>query len=56
MSGDGGNQYVFVCPECEEKLSINESMRETLLEKGCVICGSPLSEEAFADVSSTDVA
>ncbi|MFB6297989.1 MAG: hypothetical protein ABEH56_05680 [Salinirussus sp.] len=54
MSGDGEDQYAFVCPECEEELNVNESMKQTLVEKGCVICGSSLSEEAFTDVSSID--
>ncbi|WP_420828747.1 DUF7560 family zinc ribbon protein [Halomicrobium salinisoli] len=40
--------YVFVCPECEESMEVNASMRDALMENGCVICGSPVSAAAFS--------
>jgi predicted RNA-binding Zn-ribbon protein involved in translation (DUF1610 family) len=39
--------YTFVCPECGESLSVNDSMREALIANGCVICGSSVPEGSF---------
>lgn len=39
--------YTFVCPECGESLSVNDSMRNALIDNGCVICGSSVQDEAF---------
>ncbi|MFB6183754.1 MAG: hypothetical protein ABEI96_04295 [Haloarculaceae archaeon] len=41
-------EYLFVCPDCDESLTVNESMMVALLEKGCVICGADLSETSFS--------
>jgi len=54
MSGDETEGYAFVCPECEEYLKINKMMKDTLIERGCVICGSPVAEEAFTEGSFAD--
>ncbi|WP_459191935.1 DUF7560 family zinc ribbon protein [Halosimplex sp. J119] len=40
-------EYIFVCPGCEESMEVNASMRDALLENGCVVCASPVSEAAF---------
>ena len=53
MDGDTA-EYVFECPECGESLEVNGSMREALIEKGCVVCGAPLTPAAFSEVTSTD--
>lgn len=37
----------FECPHCAESLAISASMREALLDRGCVICGSPVTAESF---------
>ncbi|WP_255198728.1 DUF7560 family zinc ribbon protein [Halorarius litoreus] len=42
--------YTFVCPECGESLSVNDSMREALIHNGCVVCGSTVAEESFTAV------
>jgi hypothetical protein len=42
-----GEDYRFVCPECRESLEVNDSMREALLDNGCVVCGSSVSCDAF---------
>jgi len=42
-----GAEYTFVCPECGESLTVNGSMRDALLERGCVICGADVSSAAF---------
>lgn len=41
------DDFRFVCPECDESISVNASMKEALLEKGCVICGASVTEQAF---------
>lgn len=45
-----GEEYVFVCPDCEESMEVNASMRDALVENGCVICGSSVSPDAFTRV------
>jgi endogenous inhibitor of DNA gyrase (YacG/DUF329 family) len=49
MSSEEDEEYTFVCPECNEHLEVNNSMKTALLERGCVICGTPVTEEAFTD-------
>lgn len=41
------DEYTFVCPECEETLAVNGSMRDALIDNGCVVCGTDLSASAF---------
>lgn len=41
------DEYIFVCPVCEESMEVNASMRDALVENGCVVCGSPVSTDAF---------
>ncbi|ELZ83698.1 MULTISPECIES: DUF7560 family zinc ribbon protein [Haloferax] len=40
--------YTFVCPECAESMLVNDSMRDALLENGCVICSAALTTDAFS--------
>jgi len=47
MSGEEGGNYAFVCPRCDESLEVNASMREALIERGCVVCGTAVTAEAF---------
>jgi transcription initiation factor IIE alpha subunit len=54
MSDEENGGFVFVCPKCEEYLELNEGMKETLIERGCVICGTPVKEEAFTEESFAD--
>jgi Zn ribbon nucleic-acid-binding protein len=54
MSNGEDDKYAFVCPACEESLEVNSSMKETLVERGCVICGTSVTEEAFANGPVTD--
>jgi predicted RNA-binding Zn-ribbon protein involved in translation (DUF1610 family) len=39
---------IFVCPDCGESMVVNPSMRDALLGNGCVVCGSPVPEDAFS--------
>lgn len=54
MSRAKDEEYTFVCPECGETLEVNDSMREALIEEGCVICGGSLSSDAFTSVTPAD--
>lgn len=44
----------FVCPSCGESLTVNNSMRDALLDNGCVICGAGVSNAAFSSESKSD--
>lgn len=48
MVDNGAKEYRFVCDECSESLQVNDAMRETLIEKGCVICSAPVSPAEFS--------
>lgn len=54
MSSENEAEYSFVCPECEETLEVNDSMKDALLERGCVICGASVTADAFTEVTSAD--
>jgi predicted RNA-binding Zn-ribbon protein involved in translation (DUF1610 family) len=43
----GGSTLKFRCPDCGESVAVNSSMREVLLDHGCVVCGTALSPAAF---------
>lgn len=49
MSGESTANLTFNCPECGESLEVNASMRDALIDNGCVICGSTVSTRAFAE-------
>lgn len=40
--------HTFVCPECRRSIEVDDAMRTTLLEAGCVVCGAPISEAHIA--------
>lgn len=54
MSGTTDPKYTFTGPACGESLTVNESMREALVEKGCVICGTALIRESFPPDATAD--
>jgi Zn ribbon nucleic-acid-binding protein len=56
MSGDGEDSvgYAFTCPACDEQLETNKPMRDTLIERGCVVCGTSVTPEAFTEHSFAD--
>ncbi|MFP8956867.1 hypothetical protein ACLI4Y_09070 [Natrialbaceae archaeon A-CW3] len=43
--------YIFVCPECTQSITVNASMRSALVENGCVVCGSSVSPNHFETAS-----
>ncbi|MFA9517398.1 hypothetical protein ACERIT_09305 [Halopenitus sp. H-Gu1] len=54
MSSNGGGEYAFNCPGCEESLVVNEPMKNALVESGCVICGTTVTPEAFTRTPPAD--
>jgi len=48
MGSSEDERYAFVCPACEESLEVTGSMKDTLVDQGCVICGTVVTEEAFS--------
>jgi hypothetical protein len=56
MSDQGDVAYIFTCPVCEESLEVNESMKEALVDRGCVLCSANVTADAFTRTSSADPA
>lgn len=52
--GEQEEEYVFDCPVCDESLEVNDLMKDTLVERGCVICGATVTNAAFTSLSSAD--
>ncbi|WP_193767762.1 DUF7560 family zinc ribbon protein [Halorientalis pallida] len=48
MVENGAAEYQFFCDECGECLEVNDAMRETLIQKGCVICSAPVTTAEFS--------
>ena len=40
-------EYDFTCSSCGETITVNDSMKDALLEHGCVICGKEPAENDF---------
>lgn len=49
-TGEAAGELLFACPQCGSSLFVNQPMRDTLLEEGCVLCGSELSDDDFDSV------
>ena len=43
-------EYQFACRACDSVIAVNDSMRDALLEHGCVVCGEPVTHDTFDDV------
>lgn len=50
MTHSAAKEYEFTCPQCGEQFEVNDGMRDALLERGCPICTSSVSDAAFAPV------
>lgn len=50
---DSAAEFVFVCSECGESLEVNASMRDALIDRGCVICGADVTAGEFTRITST---
>ncbi|MCL9818016.1 DUF7560 family zinc ribbon protein [Natronocalculus amylovorans] len=44
--------FVFVCPDCQQTIEVNDQMRETILKTGCPVCTSTASTADFASNTS----
>lgn len=40
--------HTFVCSECRRSIEVDDAMRATLLDVGCVVCGAPVTERDIA--------
>lgn len=47
MDGGERQEYMFHCPTCGDSFEVNPSMREALIDRGCVFCGGPVTADAF---------
>jgi hypothetical protein len=56
MDDAGSDTYHFLCPKCDESLEVNDSMKDTLIERGCVVCGAAVTAESFSKHSPPDSA
>ncbi|MXV63561.1 zinc ribbon domain-containing protein [Natronorubrum sp. JWXQ-INN-674] len=43
------SRYEFTCPECEQAIEVNESMRDATLTHGCPVCGADVTAADFAE-------
>jgi hypothetical protein len=34
-----------MCPECRRSIEVDDAIRATLLDTGCVVCGATVTEE-----------
>jgi ribosomal protein L37AE/L43A len=37
----------FVCPACHNSVAVDERMKTTIVERGCVVCGATVAATAF---------
>lgn len=54
MTATTDPENAFTCPACSESLSVNESMTEAIVGKGCVSCGTDVPRAAFPPAGTTD--
>ncbi|GAA0288479.1 hypothetical protein GCM10009000_124600 [Halobacterium noricense] len=47
-------EFTFVCPSCGESMAVNPSMRDALVENGCVVCGASVTTEAFSPTDAPE--
>ena len=44
--------HTFVCPECSRSIEVDDEMRATLLDVGCIVCGTPVTEDDVTDTQT----
>jgi endogenous inhibitor of DNA gyrase (YacG/DUF329 family) len=49
-----GSNLTFHCSTCDKSMAVNGPMRDAILEKGCVVCGTSVSRSAFSPVASAN--
>lgn len=40
--------HEFRCPDCEQHIEMDSSMRDTVLQTGCPVCGASVTSEQFS--------
>ncbi|SFS88920.1 DUF7560 family zinc ribbon protein [Halostagnicola kamekurae] len=48
------SRYEFTCPDCEQAIEVNESMREATLAHGCPVCSADVSATDFVQKQQTN--
>lgn len=48
MGGAERDTFRFVCPACGESMEVDPMIRAALIDNGCLICGSEVSDNAFS--------
>ncbi|WP_435101399.1 DUF7560 family zinc ribbon protein [Halarchaeum sp. P4] len=44
-------EHRFRCPSCGESIVVDERMKRALLDAGCVLCQTPLTDADFTRLS-----
>lgn len=47
-------QFKFYCSSCDSTLTVSKETRDALAEKGCILCGASVREDAFAALEVDD--
>lgn len=47
MWSDSDDWIIFACTDCEARIYVDEGMRETLIQTGCINCGATVSPANF---------
>jgi transcription initiation factor IIE alpha subunit len=47
-----GAPLVFTCEECGAAFELDDAMRQTLLDVGCLMCGAGVTEGNFTPASA----
>jgi uncharacterized protein (DUF983 family) len=46
--------FEFTCPNCGERMLVDEETRVLLRDEGCAVCGDPPGGEAFAPTGTDE--
>jgi hypothetical protein len=46
--------FEFDCPACRSEMRVDADVREEILADGCVLCRTPVTDEAFARAPRND--
>ncbi|MFC6753198.1 DUF7560 family zinc ribbon protein [Halorubrum tibetense] len=46
--------HTFVCPECRHSFEVDDAMRESLLDAGCVVCGAPVVDADLTAMTTVE--
>lgn len=47
-------EYEFTCSECGQQISVNETMREAIVENGCPVCAATVGGSAFVEMEENE--